>query len=214
MTAYFGSDGDGIGGIVPSTPSGTLSVLGVAQDYMYLCGGQASEAGTPSSVSVYLASYDGSTASNHYVAVYKGGTSSDPSGATLVGESANITTNFGTSPGWQTFNLTGSPGSWATNDYIWVAILGRGADAQYGMRPREVDAAGSGTSYIEQWIAKGAGTYDRLYLRTSVTGTTPPATVGSGAWDTQMCLAAYITYEPVGAPQVTVTRVYQRWPVP
>jgi hypothetical protein len=194
--AFFGTDGDGSAGIVPSTPTGSVTEQATTQDTLYLCGGQVSEAGTPTHVHLYADSYDGSIASDHYVAVYKGGTSSSPVGATLIGKSANITANFGdASQAWESFALS-STAAFSASDYIWVAIIGRGALANFGLRPGVVD--GGTATQRGDWTAKGAGSFDYVYNVTSVAGTEPPGTVGSGSWAAQYPLAAYITYTTGG----------------
>lgn len=194
--AYFGTDGDSTAGIVPNAPTGAIGEQTTAQNVLHLCGGQVSEAGTPTHVSIYCDSYDGVTASDHYIAVFKGGSASDPSGATLIGVTANITANLGDdSMGWETFALTGTS-AWAAGDYVWFGIIGRGSNANWGMRPRATytDATQKG-----DYTAKGAGSFDYLWTVTDGSSGSPSSTVPSGgAWQAQLPFIGYITYTAAG----------------
>ena len=190
--AYFGTDGDTSAGIIPaaSPTAGAYNV--VAQNRMVLCGGTAAEGGTPTHVSIHATSASG--ANNGYIAVYKGGTSSSPDGATLIGTTANITADWSSGGPWFTYALS-STASFATSDYIWIAFLNRKAD-NFVMRPNSTnDVSGN---YRGDWLLKtGGGTYQYYYTIDSVTGTTPPATCpGGGSYSAieNAPWLAYITY--------------------
>jgi hypothetical protein len=205
--AYFGSDGNNnVAGInPPALPEGSMTPWRTYENHLYLVGGQVSEAGTPTHVSLYVHSYDNVTASNHYVAVYKGGTASDPTGATLIGVSANITSNFGQDDlDWETFALTGTA-AFSASDYLWVAVIGRGATTgDFGMRLNLVDPDSSALTYRENWTNKGVDTYDYIWDVTDGTSGGPSSAVPSGgAWTaSQPPIAAYITYT-VGGGAIT-----------
>lgn len=168
-----------------TTGAGSASPLG---GYLYFSGGQVSEAGTLESVTVYLGASGG--AANAYVGIYKSSTD-DPSGATLIADTGNLTGNYGTA-GFETFSLVNGTKTFAANDWLWLGILSVNSEANF-----------------DQYFAADYGDWSQptglqLYnYRTTGSLSALPDPIGAVTGYTGSCLVAYVTYSAGAGATVT-----------
>ena len=177
------------------TSSSGATGSGQSAGNLFLSGGPTSEDGTLESVTIYVSS--GGSA-NAYVGIYKSSTD-DPTGATLIGSTGNLTGNYGTA-GFETFALTGSL-SFSSGDWLWLV-------------PFTVEGSDSGN--FATYITTDSGdwadsTTSGVGMTNYIIGdyTSPPATLPSGTTDySSSVLVGYVTYSPGGSSIAPVASRY------
>lgn len=208
----FGTDGDGTAGIATPTPGTPVAhaEAGVSQNVIVFCGGVAAEAGTPTHVSIR---FDAALVDpmDCYAAVYKGGTDLgsgnwSPAGATLIGQTANLTYSTSGGAAWQQdIALTGGA-AFANGDRVWFALVNRKASGEFYTELQYIDPTVSPRG--GDWTQKtGSGSFDYGWFFSGVSGTTPPSTAPSGGAVTIASpFVAYITYSSGGGSAASRSR--------